>query len=88
MGHVRSRITNHDHVSFLIASTMTIVFLAAPCDGDEDNCAGGYVVSACYETISLLLNRRNEGGGPYELRDRNSEERTLFGSFLGWYEND
>jgi hypothetical protein len=35
--------TNHDHVSFLIASMMTIVFLAAPCDGDED--------SVCYETI-------------------------------------
>ena len=32
--------TNHDHVSFLIASTTTIVSLAAPCDEDEKSRAG------------------------------------------------
>jgi hypothetical protein len=41
-----------------------------------------------YLCVMRLLNTRNEGGGPYEARNRNSEERTLFGSFLGWYEND
>jgi len=40
MGNGSFTFTNHDHVSFLIPSIMTIVSLAAPCDGGEESRAG------------------------------------------------